>query len=151
MLGQLRGPLLRKFLEIVFDGKPEADETIRVAAANRRAASAKARELLTLPIPVDALQRLASRYTSPKLGAITVTRKDAKAYLRTVNWSSELALRKNEDGTHSYITIDPGLEGIEFVRDDNAATPTLILRDAQHEYRFVKRRVLRRGHGRGYP
>ncbi|MCY4755746.1 hypothetical protein [Pelomonas aquatica] len=27
--------------------------------------------------------------------------------------------------------------GIEFSRDDNAAQPALVLRDARHEYRFV--------------
>jgi len=135
---QLRGPLLRKFLEIVFDGKPEADESIRLAAANRKAASEKMRELLTLPIPADALGKLAPRYKNAQLGNITVTRKGGKVYVRTVNWGSELALRKNEDGTQSYLTIDPGLEGIEFVRDDKADKPTLILRDAQHEYRFVR-------------
>ena len=48
--------------------------------------------------------------------------------------------RKNEDGTQSYITIDPGIGGIELVRDDQAAKPTLVLRDAQHEYRFVATR-----------
>ena len=51
-----------------------------------------------------------------------------------------MALRKNEDGTQSYITIDPGIGGIEFVRDDKADQPTLVLRDAQHEYRFVASR-----------
>ena len=51
-----------------------------------------------------------------------------------------MALRKNEDGSQSYITIDPGIGGIELVRDDKAAKPTLILRDSQHEYRFVAAR-----------
>ena len=49
----------------------------------------------------------------------------------------EVALTKNEDGTQSYITIDPGIAGIEFVRDGKAFKPTLILCDAQHKYRFV--------------
>ena len=46
----------------------------------------------------------------------------------------------NEDGTQSYVTISPGISGTEFVRDDHAARPTLILRDAQHEYRLVAAR-----------
>jgi CubicO group peptidase (beta-lactamase class C family) len=134
----LRGPLLRKFLEIVFDGRPEADESIRLSAANRAAASAKTRELLTHPIPPEALRVLAARYRSPQLGTITVTQRGGRAHLRTAHWGSELAFRRNADGTASYVTIDPGIEGIEFVRDDKAPTPTLLLRDAQHEYRFVK-------------
>jgi CubicO group peptidase (beta-lactamase class C family) len=133
----LRGPLLRKLLEVVFDGKPEADERIKVAAANRKAEAAKTRELLTLPVPATAAKKLARRYTSPELGFIQVQRSGAQLRLQFAHWSSEVALRKNEDGTQSYVTIDPGVGGIEFVRDDKAKKPTLILRDAQHEYRFV--------------
>lgn len=51
-----------------------------------------------------------------------------------------MALRKNEDGTQSYMTIYPGITGVEFVRDDKDAQPTLILRDAQHEYHFLAAR-----------
>lgn len=133
----LRGPLQRKLLEMVFDGKPEADERIKVAAANRRAEAAKTRELLTLPVPAYAVKKLAARYTSSELGSIQVQRQGAKVRFKFAHWNSEVALRKNEDGSHSYITIDPGIGGIELVRDDKAAKPTLILRDAQHEYRFV--------------
>ena len=34
----IRGPLLRRLLEVLFDGKPEAEETLKVAAAQRKAA-----------------------------------------------------------------------------------------------------------------
>lgn len=133
----LRGPLQRKLLELVFDGKPEADERLNVAAANRLARAAKARELLTLPIPADAVKKLAARYSSPELGSIRVQRQGTRVRFRFAHWDSEVALRKNEDGSQSYVTIDPGIGGIALVRDDKAARPTLILRDAQHEYRFV--------------
>jgi CubicO group peptidase (beta-lactamase class C family) len=133
----LRGPLQRRLLELVFDGKPEAEERIRVAAANRKAEAAKTRELLTLPVPVDAAKKLAARYASPELGSLQVQRQGGKLRFRFAHWNSEVALRKNEDGSQSYITIDPGISGIELVRDEKAARPTLILRDAQHEYRFV--------------
>jgi CubicO group peptidase (beta-lactamase class C family) len=133
----LRGPLQRKLLEVIFDGRPEADERLKVAIANRKAEADKQRELLTLPIPADALKALASLYRSPELGTLRVERKGGKMRFVFPHWNSEVALRKNEDGTQSYMTIDPGIGGIEFVRDDKAATPTLVLRDAQHEYRFV--------------
>ncbi len=136
----LRGPLQRKLLEVIFDGRPEADERLKVAIANRQAEATKLRELLTLPIPADALKALATSYRSPELGALRVERKGGKMRFVFPHWNSEVALRKNEDGTQSYMTIDPGIGGIEFVRDDKAAQPTLILRDAQHEYRFVAAR-----------
>lgn len=133
----LRGPLQRKLLEVLFDGRPEADERIKVAVANRKAESAKFRELMTLPVPADAIKPLAATYASPELGHVKVTKQAGKLRFQFDHWNSEVALRKNEDGTQSYITIDPGIAGIEFVRDDKAAQPTLVLRDAQHEYRFV--------------
>jgi CubicO group peptidase (beta-lactamase class C family) len=133
----LRGPLQRKLLELVFDGKPEADERLKVAVANRKAEADKLRELLTLPVPADAIKPLAATYRSPELGSLKVAKKAGKLQFQFDHWKSEVALRKNEDGTQSYITIDPGIGGIELVRDDKAGKPTLILRDAQHEYRFV--------------
>ena len=136
----LRGPLQRKLLEVVFDGKPEADERLKISITNRLSQAAKTRELLTLPLPADAIKPLAAAYTSPELGKIKVSQHGRQVRFRFDHWSSEVALRRNEDGTQSYITIDPGIGGIELVRDDKAAKPTLILRDAQHEYRFVAAR-----------
>ena len=136
----LRGPLQRKLLEVVFDGRPEADERLKVSIANRKAEAARVRELLTLPVPADAIKPLAAAYASPALGHIKVVKTGGKLRFQFDHWTSEVALRKNEDGTQSFITIDPGIAGIEFVRDDKATQPTLVLRDAQHEYRFVAAR-----------
>ena len=81
--------------------------------------------------------KLAARYSNPALGQLQVQRQGGKLRFKFAHWDSEVALRHNADGTQSYITIDPGEGGIEFVRDDKADKPTLILRDSQHEYRFV--------------
>jgi hypothetical protein len=51
-------------------------------------------------------------------------------------WYSTVASRKNDDGTISFITIDPTLGGFEFVVADKGAKRALVLRDAQHEYVF---------------
>jgi CubicO group peptidase (beta-lactamase class C family) len=136
----LRGPLQRKLLELVFDGQPEADERLQVSIANHRAELAKTRQMLTLPVPAAAAKALSARYRSPELGPLRVQRQGGKLHFVLPHWRSEVALRQNEDGTQSYMTIDPGIGGIEFVRDDKAAHPTLVLRDAQHEYRFVAAR-----------
>lgn len=120
-------------LELVFGGRPEADEWLKVAIANRKPEAAKTRERLTLPVPADAIKALAARYLSPELGSIKIVKQADKLRFRFDHWNSEVALRKNEDGTQSYITIDPGISDVEFVRDDKAAQSTLVLRDAQHE------------------
>jgi hypothetical protein len=52
-------------------------------------------------------------------------------------WKSEIATRKNPDGTISFVTIAPGLAGFEFLVGSGAKRP-LIARDAQHEYTFTE-------------
>jgi hypothetical protein len=47
-----------------------------------------------------------------------------------------MATRKNPDGTISFVTIRPGIVGFEFVVG-SGPKPTLIVRDAQHEYAFA--------------
>jgi hypothetical protein len=53
-------------------------------------------------------------------------------------WKSEVASRKNPDGTISFITMAPGASGFEFTVA-SASKRTLTIRDAQHEYVFEER------------
>jgi hypothetical protein len=53
-------------------------------------------------------------------------------------WKSTVASRKNDDGTISFITIDPTLDGFEFVVGERAGKKVLVIRDGQHEYTFVE-------------
>ena len=50
-------------------------------------------------------------------------------------WKTEVASRKNPDGSISFITIAPGANGFAFVVG-SGPKKTLTLRDAQHEYVF---------------
>ena len=45
---------------------------------------------------------------------------------------------KNNDGTISFISVDPTISGFEFVAADKDRQRRLIIRDAQHEYLFVE-------------
>ena len=51
-------------------------------------------------------------------------------------WKSEVASRRNDDGSLSFMTISPGEDGFEFVVGDQDGARRLVLRDAQHEYVF---------------
>jgi CubicO group peptidase (beta-lactamase class C family) len=134
----IRGPLMRRLLEVLFDGKPEAEEMLRVAAAQRKAAIAKERERLTVPADPAAVAKLAPRYSSPALGAVTVVREGTSTVFDAGEWWSSVASRTNDDGTVSFITIDPTVSGFEFVVADEGGRRRLITRDAQHEYVFVE-------------
>ena len=122
----------RKLLEVLFDGAPEADGQIAAGAKTFFDEMAAERKLYTVPADGIEAGKLAARYSHPAVGAIAVSRRSTETVFDFGEWSSEMASRKNPDGTVSFITIVPGFIGLEFVVGDN----TLTLRDAQHEYIF---------------
>jgi hypothetical protein len=55
-------------------------------------------------------------------------------------WKSEVASRKNADGTVSMVVVAPGMVGwFDFVVGNAAGKRTLTVLDNQHEYVFVER------------
>jgi hypothetical protein len=48
-----------------------------------------------------------------------------------------MASRRNPDGTVSFLTTAPGILGFEFVVGPSPEKPSLVVRDAQHEYVFA--------------
>ena len=72
--GALMNAFYRYWLELLFDGKPEAVEDLQTAARTTREWLAKERQRLTLPPAQEALQALAPRYRHPQLGVLEVRR-----------------------------------------------------------------------------
>lgn len=136
--GFMLGSFRRRLLEVLFDGKPEAAEDLAKAAENYRAVQAKSRERLVVPADGQATGRLAARYTSPELGELVVRRQGSSTTFDLGEWRSSVATRKNDDGTISFITIDPGAAGFEFVESKRNDKRTLIVREGQHEYFFTE-------------
>ena len=134
----LRGPLSRRMLEVVFDGKPEAEKEIEASAANYKAEIAKARERLVVPAAPDQVAKLAKKYHSKELGDIDVTTANGCTVFDFGEWKSAVASRKNDDGSISFITIDPSVGGFEFVVGEKGGKRTLTIRDGQHEYTFTE-------------
>ena len=131
---RLRGPFRRKLMELMFDGKPQADADVAATAKNLFNDIAAARKLLTVPADRGASEGLAPRYANEALGEIRVSREGEKTLFHFGEWQSEVATRKEPDGSLTFVTITPGIEGLEFIPD--AAGHTLTTRDAQHEYVF---------------
>jgi CubicO group peptidase (beta-lactamase class C family) len=131
----IRGGFQRKLLEVLFDGHPEADADLAAAAKTFFARIAAERKLLAAPASADESAKLSGKYTNQALGNIVVKRADTKTVFDFGEWRSEVATRRNPDGTTSFVTISPGIAFIEFVVGGGAQR-TLTLRDAQHEYVF---------------
>jgi len=134
----IRTRFRRKLLEVLFDGRSEADAQLEADAKSFFAALAADRKLLTISADKNESAKLAKRYTNAALGEIAVSQSGAATIFDFGEWKSEVASKKNPDGSISFVTIEPGVSGSEFVVGSGAKR-TLTIRDAQHEYVFEER------------
>lgn len=130
----IRGPFQRRLLEVLFDGKPLAQGDVDAGVKRLKAQIAAERKRLTAPADPAQVAKLADTYRNPAVGQILVDRSGEHAVFNFGAWHSEVASRKNDDGTVSFVTISPGSDGFEFVVSGTANNRKLVLRDGQHEY-----------------
>jgi len=130
----IRTAFRRKLLEVLFDGKQEADGQITAQAKAYFDEMAAERKLLAIPADAAASGLLAARYSNAALGEVAVGRKGGAVIFDFGEFSSEVGSRVNPDGTTSFITVVPGFNGLEFVVGKSGDKRVLTLRDAQHEY-----------------
>jgi len=128
----------RRLLEVVFDGKLEAAGNVALQATRHKAELAKDRKRLGVPADRAQVAGLAKRYSSKELGELTVLNQEGATIFDFGEWKSAVASRTNEDGTTSFITIDPANSGFEFVVAERAGKRVLIIHDGQHEYVFTE-------------
>jgi CubicO group peptidase (beta-lactamase class C family) len=133
----IRDQFRRKLLEVLFGGKPEADENVATSARNSLADIATARKMFTLPAAPAHAQKLAATYKNAELGTITVVRSGGKTVFDFGELKSEVASQVNPDGTVTFTTVVPGFIGLGFVAGEAGGKPTLVIRDSQHEYVFT--------------
>ena len=131
----LRDVFQRKLLEVLFDGRDEADADVAAQAKNWYAQLAADRRLLTVPADAGESARLAGHFHNDAMGDIDVRHEGGRTVFDFGEFRSEVATRKNPDGSISFLTIAPGISGFEFVVSDGGKR--LTIRDAQHEYVFI--------------
>lgn len=134
----LRDAFMRRVLEVLYDGKPEAAAQVAAAAALDRAEIAKARKRLVVPAAAGLASQLANRYANADLGQIQVIRSGENVAFDFGSWKSSVASRVNDDKTVSFVTIDPGVVGIAFTVGNRQGRRTLTIRDPQHEYIYTE-------------
>lgn len=134
----LTGAVKRRLLEVLYDAKPEAAENI--ATVVKRSGEARAKLLSELTWPVSPAQEamVVGRYANADLGPLTIAKENGKLMMQTNAIRSELATKRNEDGTHSVVSVDPGFWGADVLIAEREGKRALILNDSQHEYVWVK-------------
>jgi hypothetical protein len=134
----MRRAFMRRMLELMYDGRPEAAGDVASVAQRIEAQRAAERKRLVVPAAPADTAKLASVYASPDLGKLIVEKSGNTVGVRATAWSSEVASRHNDDGTLSLITIDPAVMGLELVPGSENGKRTLTTRDGQHVYEFVE-------------
>jgi CubicO group peptidase (beta-lactamase class C family) len=133
--------LMRKLLEQIFDGRPEADQQLEFAAQRLDIERKRERKQLQIPGDPGALKELAANYHSEELGDLVVRRAGGNVEFALVDgWKSAMATRKNDDGTMSFVGISPTLRGWEFVVGERGGKRTLIQRGIEHDWVFVEQK-----------
>lgn len=131
----IRGRFQRKLLEVLFDGEPLADKDLAADVKRYYESMAVDREQIDLPADSEAVGNLATKYSNDALGEITVIREGGNTAFDFGEWQSDVGTRVNPDGTVSFITTTPGINGFDFVVGTDEKR-TLTMRDSQHEYVF---------------
>lgn len=131
----IRTVFRRKLLEVLFNGRPEADAEIAAKGKVFFDDLAAERKLLTVPADPAESAKLADRYANAALGEIKVSRAGGATIFDFGEWKSEVGSRRNPDSSLSFLTTAPGVNGVEIVVGKGPKR-TLIIRDAQHEYVF---------------
>lgn len=130
----LLGGLRRRLLEVLFDGIPEAAEDMATAAANHRKYLEKEQGSLSMTPDAKTAAALAPRYRNAALGELAVVADDSGSLSFDLGeYAVDVATRSNQDQSVSYVTVTPGLMGLEFVASANG---NLVMRSPQKEYVF---------------
>ena len=128
----------RYWLELLFDGSPEAVANTSVEANRMQEDILAKRNRLTIPADPAVVGDLAARYRSPELGDMLVSTNGAATWFDFGGWRSEVASRRRDDGTAALVLISPGAPGFEFAVISNGSKRSIALRDEQNEYVFVE-------------
>lgn len=130
----LLGPFMRRLLEIVYDGKPEAAAEITAAAGRQEAQAAARRARLTVPADPAVVAGLAREYRSPEGLIVRLSGVGAATRLHAGFIEAPAATRKNGDGSVSLVSAGPGLVPFDALIGNADGVPTLTVKDAQHDY-----------------
>jgi CubicO group peptidase (beta-lactamase class C family) len=131
-------PFMRRLLEVLYDGRPEAAEDVSSVAEQLEAQRIAERQQLTIPAAEADVSGLAPAYANARLGRLEIERAGRSVRVRAQAFTSEVASRRDDDGTVSLVPIDPQMPGwFEIVIGPSNGRATLTVSWGQQVYEFV--------------
>jgi CubicO group peptidase (beta-lactamase class C family) len=135
--GGIAYAVMRRTLEMIYDGKPEAEEDFLSGVRETNLYLTDMQKEWSVPPDPAEVKRLADSYRNAALGDVVVHPIKDGVVFQFGGWQSHMASKVNPDGTTSFLSIDPGVRGFEFnAPAAKAAYTRLTLRDSQHTYEY---------------
>lgn len=134
----LMHPFMRRLLELLYDGRPEAAAEVAAESKRINVELATERARVSQILDAQAVAALATAYYNAELGPITVTRRGAGVEFAFRTMTTPMGTRRNDDGSISFVVLDPTLLFTPFTVGTGDGKKTLLLRDGQHEFAFLE-------------
>jgi hypothetical protein len=136
----LRKAVRMKMLEILFDGKQEADDMLTFVL--QRETEGETKDLAKTNVTPDAawVTPLLGTYENENLGTITLKMDGKKAVLDAGEWSSSFGQRKEDDGLMKLVLLDPPWTDLDFTPSTLGENASLTIDTAQQKYVFTRKK-----------
>jgi len=133
----LREAIRRRFFEVMFDGKEEAQRDLTDSIARDKQNTADALALVVPVLDDTFVAKVVGDWTEPALGKVTIKKDGDHLLVDAGEWTSTAAEEKDRDGTYKLITTGAPYLGFELVPGGTADAPTLVLDAGQQVYTFT--------------
>ena len=127
----------RKVLELLFDGRPEAESMVAAAAAAEPFNFAASGRLLNFPVNPQHAAMLASRYKNEILGDLQVTRSGAELVFEFAALKTPMASAVNPNGAIRFVAMRQS-PATSFLAGKSEGKRTLTIREGPTEFVFVE-------------
>lgn len=131
-----REAVRRRFFELAFDGKPEAQEQLTATMANSKKLMDEMRALIKSPTDTGWMNRLVGRYVNDDLGALELRRDGAGYVLDAGEWSCAVTQETDRDKTDKLLVTGAPYAGFELVPRQENGKSALVLQAGQLRYVF---------------
>jgi CubicO group peptidase (beta-lactamase class C family) len=135
--GLFNSAVHRRFLELLFDGKPEAKDILATGVKLDADARAEALERLS-EADADWFDGLAGGWVAPVLGRIDLARDGRGATLDVGEWAVAVGKWTAIDGTVALVTTGVPAVGVALVPREKDGRTVLVISSGQHEYVFER-------------
>jgi hypothetical protein len=135
-VGPLGDGVRRKLLELLFEGRDEAEKALAFARQAREERFAIERKKIRVPPDRAWMARFVGRYTNAALGRISVREEAGAFVLDAGEWKSPVGQKRQRDGGQLLILLGPTLVGLELIAVEKDGKPELILEAGQQKHVF---------------